>query len=338
MTWFRGTTKPSASKDDGDTLASSSSSTPRTNDKDTPTAVDAQVLQRQFPAASLDECRRFRKAFASGPAEKHLRAYLEWKQAHGLVVSEEQVGSADEEEEEDDAADWERAIRAAPPFHHRQDREEDSEQDVMEPLPPLQANQLQQIVLAPTVGISTSTSNASKKKVPMTDAQGHRILFILPARMDMNAVAPQVYTTTFALYLYDKLQKTAATNNSSSTTTAIIHKRVVVALDVRPAPGWPNPPAYHLVGFIRHTVRALHRLFPDLLERCILFPIPPWAVTLYKYCIRPVLDRDIRQAVHMVAGECGRHAPMPPGLVRHVVTEEQAERLEKLRRRAFGAA
>ena len=97
--------------------------------------------------------------------------------------------------------------------------------------------------------------------------------------MDMDAVAPQVYTTTFALYLYDKLQKTATTNSSSTTTT---RKRFVVALDVRPAPGWPNPPAYHLVGFIRHTVRALHRLFPDLLERCILFPIPPLAVTLYQ--------------------------------------------------------
>lgn len=228
---------------------------------------------------------------------------------------------------------------------------EEEEDDVVEP-PPLQANQLPQIVLAPTVGVSRSrsTSHAShdtedrkssmaqhkKKAMPMTDAQGHRILFILPARMNMEAVSPQVYTTTFALYLHDKLQKTAATNNRSSNTTTI-HRRFVVALDVRPAPGWPNPPAYHLVGFIRHTVRALHRLFPDLLEGCILFPIPPLAVTLYKYCIRPVLDRDIRQAVQMVAGECGRHAPLPPGLVLYF-TEEQAEQLEKLRRRAFGAA
>ena len=330
----------------------------KTEEEKTMLEKKAKALHSKHPASSLAECRRFVTAFGSTQGGKHLRAYLEWKEAHGLFSNDATAATTAAEEEEDyddddDAADWDRAIRKAHAFHHSKDGhtsasfaedealEQRSENAVpaenegakVKYHPSLQPNPLPQIALAPLV-----------EKQPMVDAQNHRILYVLPARMDVREVSAELYTTAFALYLHRKLSKTRQLSDDDDDDSKAApaaarlrpRRRITVCLDVRPAPGWPNPPVAHWIAPIRRCVGRLHRLFPDTLERCLVFPVPRWAVRVHRRLVAPVLDRGVRDAVALIAGDegAGRHAPVPS--LRPHLTEDQAAHLERLRRRAFG--
>lgn len=242
-------------------------------------------------------------------------------------------------------------------------------------MPPLQACQVQQIVaLAPPPphrnsndhdSSSSSSSNDdhddhddnNDADDAMRDRDGHRVFYVMPARMHLQQVSKEIYTTAFALYIYRKLRHfDAADSNKNSdndknnkgddcndddydtsktkTATQTTTTKYTLAVDTRPAPGWPNVPVHHMLGMIRYTVNALHRLFPDRVARILVFPVPTLAVTVYECIAKPFLHADLCRTLTLHAGPAGRTSPLPA--LAPCLTTDQCRRLEQLRRRAFG--
>lgn len=324
--------------------------------------ADAERLHAEHNLdITLDECHRFLDAFGTTQGAVHLKAYLHWKQEHGLLPVDASLVVSGEESVEDDMTEWENSIRLAHGFHDCENHKNETTFNSLPVIPiddmnqykkkneqeaylhnskqsitmskspthlssssELQEDQLQQIVFAPVV------TEGNKHPHILTDTQGHRVLYVLPARMNLHTLSTDVYTTAFALYVYRKLQRWSLVSSKENQHTSF--DGVVVAVDVRPGHGWTNTPAIQLIGLIRHAVSTLHRLFPGILKKCIIFPIPRIALAVYN-CISPGLDRDVVKSMAMISGEAGKNSPIPN--LHPYITHSQAQVLENVRKDAL---
>jgi len=56
--------------------------------------------------------------------------------------------------------------------------------------------------------------------------------------------------------------------------SASSRRRLVVLLDVRGGKGWPNPPAWNLVPFVRKCNALIPNVYPERLETILVYPLP----------------------------------------------------------------
>ena len=167
-----------------------------------------------------------------------------------------------------------------------------------------------------------STTSTKTTSPPQPQSSPSRILYILPAGMNISSLPPtiptpptgnqnkkdiskqmmEVYTTAFAVYIYRTLFviPNQTTTPDSDTTTQVPNK-ITMILDVRKGGHhWPNIPAIQFVSYIRHVATILPYYFPNLCTQFLLYPIPAMACTLYNLCIKPILDRNIQHMIQLV--------------------------------------
>jgi hypothetical protein len=110
------------------------------------------------------------------------------------------------------------------------------------------------------------------------DRWGHRVLHIIPGQMDDRLVSLTTYATAVALYIDRKLARETP-------------ERVSVVIDVRGGIGWRNLHVSKLLPFIQATTKLLLTMFPERLQRAVVYPLPPafgWIWSVSKRCIDPL--------------------------------------------------
>ena len=105
-------------------------------------------------------------------------------------------------------------------------------------------------------------------------------------------------------------------------------------MDVRPGRGWPNPPAVKMLGFIREAGQVLFELFPGRLHRCVVFPVPTVAASVWG-AAKKVLDPTVASRVVVVSGPAEMDSPVPVAKLLPYVSRENLQILEEARRAAF---
>jgi hypothetical protein len=110
------------------------------------------------------------------------------------------------------------------------------------------------------------------------DRRGYRVLHIIPGQMDEQLVSLTTYATAVALYIDRKLARESS-------------ERISVLIDVRGGEGWRNLHVSKLLPFIQTTTKLLIAMFPERLQRAIVFPLPPafgWIWKVSKRCMDPL--------------------------------------------------
>lgn len=350
-------------------------------------------LREACPLATLDECRRFAAAFGrakkTASSVQHLQDFLQWKERHNLssLLNHEDVfvndnGDNDMEEAATtnrDAQIWQWAVQTAFAHHQKQKQQQQQQQG-----PPSETNDENAqedaeiaklvanapVILAPKTSSNDTTNNRCNSSGSMTCRQGHRILYVLPARMNASWLAlpadDSVYTTAFGLYLYRTLfvgdgsfpaaaapEGVVATTEGVEADALADHQRqqhqqeqqrspqkVTVLVDCRAGRGWPNVAVYKMVALIQHSCgTVLPTLFPNMVDSVQLFPIPTVACWAYRTLIAPFVNPDIRQCLHLVAGPSTHwSAPSPAAqALDAILSSDDWARLEDLRTAAFSA-
>jgi len=206
-----------------------------------------KILQEKCPKATPGECQRFltaRKGKVDG-AVAQLSAFLTWVETHELE-------SRDVKSEDLDADEkiWQHASKIA--LLH-------AKKEVIK-LPQLTR-----------VHIHHETREEVR-------ADGTRIVYVIPAKMNKKLADGHTYGLNLALYLHFLLERNSM-------------EKLTILLDVRGGDGWPNPSAYGLMPFIRSTVTHLNNLFPERLGRCVLYPVPTLSLYLWEMA-KVFIDKD----------------------------------------------
>jgi hypothetical protein len=161
---------------------------------------------------------------------------------------------------------------------------------------------------------------SSRQHVPM-DQTGHRILHLLPAKMDLSVASDTAFALAIALYLERKLDR-----DSPETMT--------VAIDVRGGDGWANPRPQKLLPFIQQVAGLLEQNFPERLANCVVFPIPAIGTMIWKMA-RVFLDPSTAEKIHLVRGDARNSAPAPFGAMEEHVSRSVLAHMEELRCSSF---
>jgi CRAL/TRIO domain len=156
-----------------------------------------------------------------------------------------------------------------------------------------------------------------------TDQDGHRVIKLIPGRMDDKQAPLTVYALAVALYLDRKLARDST-------------ERITILIDVRGGEGWRNLHAGKLVPFIRDTCKLLLSKFPERLARAIVFPVPMalrWIWTM----VVPCLDLDTAGRICSLTGPARITSPPPSKEMAAYMDERVVDLLEKERLAAFGS-
>lgn len=129
------------------------------------------------------------------------------------------------------------------------------------------------------------------------DRNGCRVLHVMPGQIDVQKAKASTYAVALALYIDRKLHRESL-------------ECMTVALDVRGGRGWPNVPPHKQLPFIQTVVRLLLTMFPERLNRCLLFPVPRAARWIWNIC-RAWIDPLTASKVQLLAG-AARIVSEPP--------------------------
>jgi len=154
----------------------------------------------------------------------------------------------------------------------------------------------------------------------MLDKDGHRIVQILPAQMDVKIASEEVYALCIALYLDKKLSRDSM-------------EKVCMFVDVRGGKGWANPPPTNFIQFIKKVNAILERNGPERLERCVLSPLPLYAIYLWKM-VRVFLDPDTAKKFLVFNGPGDAKAKIPKKVEKYI-EKNNLKRLEDNRVDSF---
>lgn len=317
-------------------------------------AVSLEDLERQFPNATAEECRRFHKACKRDAAEK-IGAYLEWREKHNLDSLEESTDDSGS----DDSAPPQKTPDLNPVAKDTKEWNE----------------AVQKAVFAcQTIGFLDGTRLPTKPSTPDTscdgrdeeeaELEGTTLDFWkrhnnndddslsecseaeTPKPSDVLQCSYIPFHTKTGLPLRDmegyrvmvqfagKINTRAASYQFYTEVFSLFidqhfkrddNEEVTVFLDCRPGPGWPNVPALGLVGFIRAVVHQLYALFPQRMRRCIIYPVPRAALYLWRL-LSAFLDPELRDLMILIPG--------PKAMSKYIDDDTFAE-IEKVRERAL---
>jgi hypothetical protein len=153
------------------------------------------------------------------------------------------------------------------------------------------------------------------------DRRGYRALHIIPGQMDDRLVSLTTYATAVALYIDRKLARESP-------------DRVSVLIDVRGGVGWRNTHVSKLLPFIQTTTKLLLTMFPERLQRAVVYPLPPafgWIWSVSKRCIDPLTADKIC----LLTGPATIESPPPVSQMVEYLDESIVALLEKERIAAF---
>jgi hypothetical protein len=262
----------------------------------------SDLLAERFPESPVEERKRFERGFQN-EASGRLEAYLRWRDEYDLDSFANLKSLSDEE-------DWIEAVNKAL-SHHSNDTNAKQQRNRRRS----KRQREERIKEIPQLLFSPSLNDR-----PITDSKGNLLLHHLPARIDLKAHSIEIYASIFALYLDRKLSR-----DDENTITILI--------DVRPGMGWPNPPAIHLINFIRQVAHLLNELYPCRLYKCILYPVPRTAFYTW-HMIRSFLHSNVKDAIVLLPGGAHVDSPIPTEtLQKHV--SQGLEELEENRFAAF---
>ena len=267
-------------------------------------------LHEEFPSATRAECKRFWD-YHKDDARERLKDYLEWRKLHGLDsenLSRGRTFTASQQDRLTDKKDWEDAW--AKTWEHAE----------------------QSISMFPDD--NTTTKHTKHDKV-YKKCQIPQYLFaynpssctpalqVLPAQIDANAASPEHHALAVALYLDRKFQR---------------HLEDVgnLWLDVRGAPGWPNPPPFQLIPLTQAMAHHLLRLYPERLHQLIIFPLPKWAVAIWKV-ISKLLPAVVTERTVLISGSDKHTVPLDVAKTAEKggVPEEIVDDMERTRNQAM---
>jgi hypothetical protein len=151
----------------------------------------------------------------------------------------------------------------------------------------------------------------------VTDLEGHRIFHIMPAQMDNTLAHGSTYALATALFLNKHLDRNGS-------------ERITVCMDVRAGKGWPNIHAMRQVPFMKATTMLLLSLFPERLQKSLVFPVPSAFLWIWNV-VSKILDRCTRDKICVLAGPNKIISPPPlEGMMPHL-GKEVAQLLEEAR-------
>ena len=288
-------------------------------------------LQQMFPSSTEEERIRFFKArnHNLSSAEGKLQEYLDWRSQHGLDSEENLLAR----ETSTDQQDWEYASRKAMAWQRQQlariASSSSSSRKVHRPKTararrpgggaPPPDRQLPQIVM--TYCTTTTTTDGTEPRQMETARDGTLLLHVIPAQVNKKIAASETYALAMALYLDRKFDRRCL-------------GLATIVLDVRPGVGWPNPPAYNMLPFIRATSRLLHRYYPERLAKCILYPMPRAALWIWE-AAKPFLEKSIVDAITLIGGSDALQAPPPNDELAQYANPQLLHRMERNRLAKF---
>ena len=242
-------------------------------------------LANRFPQSTPNERKRFlsaRKKNVNAAAAK-LEEYLKWRVEHNLDdPTLDQTG--------DDLKDWKRASKLALEWAKKNETKRKGWRPMMgkNSATTSTATELPQMIFV--------TTDSSTGELALTNT-GSLVLQVVPARIDRSLASAETYSLALAIYLDRKFDRDSNLMGS-------------LFLDVRAGKGWPNPPAYNMMPFVRATSKQLHTYYPGRLDQCLMYPLPKAALRIWEMA-RPLLDRMIVNSVALVGGSDSYDAPLP---------------------------
>ena len=150
---------------------------------------------------------------------------------------------------------------------------------------------------------------------------GKTILHVLPAQINRKLATAETYGLAFAIYLNSKFDR-----NDEETMT--------VLLDVRAGEGWPNPMAFTLINFIRTVSKMLLQLYPERLERMIIFPVPKAAMYVWSAVKSFYRSGELEKFV-LVPGPANARSPLPRELLAVYIEDDVLDQTEEKRLGTF---
>jgi hypothetical protein len=106
-------------------------------------------------------------------------------------------------------------------------------------------------------------------------------------------------------------------------------ERITVLLDARGGDGWPNPPAWNVLPFIRALASTLAPNFPERLHRLVIYPVP-WVASAVWSAASALLDERTAAKAQLLSGPAARTEPIPAG-IRDVVDSDAFATCEAFR-------
>ena len=156
---------------------------------------------------------------------------------------------------------------------------------------------------------------------PILDVNGKRILHVIPARVDVSLADGDTYGLALALYLNSKFDR-----NSD--------EKLTVVLDTRPGDGWANHMAYRLVNFVRKVARLLQALYPERLDKFVIYLIPRPAMMVWNTCKR-FMTNDTMDKIVLIQGPAQRTTPLPKEALMEHFDNELIDLMEEHRTANF---
>jgi CRAL/TRIO domain len=274
--------------------------------------VVAKALASQCPTATTAECARFAAAHhprgEKAMAASQLRHFLEWKD-HAESMLQRYSGCS---------CVWEQCMRAA-----FADFSGCESTPAIESLPTCAFHPIVVVAAAAPAPKSRHSSSSSRSTGASADNNDdhHRILYVLPARMNFDVIPSELYTkvmTYFWLKVY----------NGRDPCTVLI--------DARGGRGWPNMSFTRMQAWLRSCSTTLCSYFPGGLHQAVIYPVPAWVVRLWRIIISAsLLPADVQASVVLLSGQnSSYHAPYPTGLHFYVAASVLGQ-LEHARQSSF---
>lgn len=266
---------------------------PARSDPDTSSPTDPWFqINQELPGATRAECQRF-WLFHRGNSKvvrENIKGYLQWRKIHNLV--DERTGPwalSALEHRRKDREDWEQAWEMT--WKHAAKQEGLFPDDAASPGAAATRKQKNDPVLYPKTIIP---------QYIFCHRQGRNrpgIFQVVAAQMDIHAASPEHHTLAVALYFDRKVSRQNATHQCN------------LWLDVRGAPGWANPSPLQMFPIVCTFAHHLLRLHPERLNQLVIFPLPGWAVTIFKM-IRKVLPTVVQDRMVFISGSERHDVPL----------------------------
>jgi hypothetical protein len=113
-------------------------------------------------------------------------------------------------------------------------------------------------------------------------------------------------------------------------------EKITLLMDLRPGKGWRNISAIRLIPFIKDIVSLLLTMFPERLEKTILFPLP-FALTWVFGAVKAVIDPVTAEKIQVLSGAANVDSPLPFDQLMQHVSSEVALMCENERLASFSA-
>lgn len=225
-------------------------------------------LHGLVPSSTSAECARFVKASRTDirRAKDKLEAYLKWHQEHALFEKSLEFNG----EPRTDEDEWILASQVAI----------------------IACNEKSGVSLDRIAGIYCDNIGT-----PIRDFEGHRILHVMPGRVDAKIAHPNTYALALALFINKKLDRSSS-------------EKITVVIDVRGRKGWPNIHPCRQLPFIKAITGLLLAMFPERLHRCLLLPVPASAMWIWNLC-SVWIDPLTVAKINLLEGEARIFSPAP---------------------------